>query len=166
MQRALGITVHTGWGACVVVGGSLLRPEVVASEVIEVLGDPERFCFHHAAEMKLAAAERLTQRLRLKALANARRALAPLIAQNVAVCAIVAKEGPAGDLEAMLTSHARIHTGEGYFYRDIFRDASTVPARIVPPASLDASTVGRLAPAPWGRDQKLAALAAWSAIGN
>jgi hypothetical protein len=37
MQRALGISIHTGWGACVVVGGSLREPEIVANEVIEVL---------------------------------------------------------------------------------------------------------------------------------
>jgi hypothetical protein len=54
----MGISVHTGWGACVVVGGSLSRPEIVANSVIDILGDSERFCFHMAAEMKLAAAEK------------------------------------------------------------------------------------------------------------
>ena len=57
MQRAMGITIHTGWGACVVVGGSLAKPEIIANEVIEILGDSERFCFHMAADMSRAAAE-------------------------------------------------------------------------------------------------------------
>ncbi|MGQ0833493.1 MAG: hypothetical protein ACT4O5_01000 [Gammaproteobacteria bacterium] len=165
MQRAMGISVHTGWGACVVVGGSLAKPEIVANELIEILGDSERFCFHMAAEMKRAAAENWIARARRKATANARRALAPLVAKEVSVCAIVAKVGDAGDLDAVLASHPRIHTAEGCFYRDVLRDACTIPVRVVPPASLDTSKVGKLAAAPWGRDQKLAALAAWTIMG-
>jgi hypothetical protein len=114
----MGISVHTGWGACVVVGGSLARPEIVSNDVIDILGDSERFCFHMAAEMKRAAA----------------------------------------------ASHPRIHTAEGCFYRDVLRDACTIPVRVVPPASLDPSKVGKLAAPPWGRDQKLAALAAWAVM--
>jgi hypothetical protein len=41
-----------------------------------------------------------------------------------------------------------------------------VSARVCPPASLDPSSIGKLAPPPWSRDQKLAALAAWSALGS
>jgi hypothetical protein len=73
----MGISVHTGWGACVVVGGSVKRPEIFANEIIEILDDSERFCFHMAAEMKPAEARRWLARVREKARANARRALAP-----------------------------------------------------------------------------------------
>jgi hypothetical protein len=38
--------------------------------------------------------------------------------------------------------------------------------RLVAPSSLDASKVGKLAEPPWGKVQKLAALAAWSVIGR
>ena len=38
MPHAIGITVHPGWGACVVVGGSLNRPGIVANEIIQILG--------------------------------------------------------------------------------------------------------------------------------
>ena len=55
MPRALGISIHTGWAACVVAGGSLAKPEIFANEVIEILDDSERFCFHMAAEMQRAA---------------------------------------------------------------------------------------------------------------
>ena len=85
---------------------------------------------------------------------------------KVSVCAIVAKEGRPGNLAAVLASHPHIHTAEGYFYRDVFREACTVPVNIVPPSSLDVSKVGKLAAPPWGRDQKLAALAAWSALAD
>jgi hypothetical protein len=164
MNRAIGISVHTGWGACVLVGGSIASPEIIANQVIEILADSERFCFHIAAEMKRAAAEKWIAQARRKAVANARRALAALVAQDVSACAIVAKEGEIGNLGEVLSSHSHIHAAEGYFYRDAIRDACVVPVHIVPPSSLDISTVGKLAPPPWGRDQKLAALAAWKVM--
>jgi len=145
----------------VVVGGSLSKPEIIANEVIRILDDSERFCFHMAAEMKRAAAETWIATARRKATANARRALAPLFAKEVHVCAIVAKEGEPGSLDETLASHPRLHTAKGCFCRDVFRDACTVRAEVVPPVRLDVSSVGKLAPAPGGRDQKLAALAAW-----
>ena len=163
MQRAIGITVHTGWGACVLVGGSLSEPEIIANQVIEILAGPERFCFHAAAAMAPNAAAQWIERMRDRALGNARQRLSPLIAKASA-CAIVANDGRPGDLAGILASHARIHTAEGYFYRDVFREACTIAVRTVPPSSLDFSKVGKLAPPPWGRDQKLAALAAWSAL--
>src|SRR5262245_32900996 len=113
MPRAMGVSIHTGWAACVVVDGTLAKPEIVANEVIEILGDAERFCFHMAAEMKRAAAEEWIANMRTKALTNARSALAPLLAKEVSLCALVAKEGEAGNLDRILASHPRIHTAEG-----------------------------------------------------
>ena len=98
------------------------------------------------------------------AIANATRALAPLVAKGAGVCAIVAKTGDAGKLDEILASHPRIHTAEGCFYRDVVRQACSVPVRLFAPSSLDTSKVAKLAGPPWGKDQKLAALAAWSAI--
>ncbi|MGH8137398.1 MAG: hypothetical protein ACREVV_04275 [Steroidobacteraceae bacterium] len=164
VQRAIGISVHTGWGACVVVGGNQTLPEIVAHPVIEILSRSDRFCFHQAAEMTPAVAQKWLAQLRARAITCAREALAPLIAQQVSVCAIVSKEGSAGDLRDVFASHMKIHSAEGFFYRDVFRDACTVPAQVVPPSLLDISKMGKLAPAPWGRDQKLAALAAWSVM--
>jgi hypothetical protein len=164
-DQGLGISVHTGWGACVIVGGTPKKPEIVANERVQILGDDERFCFHMAAEMKRPEAEKWLARLRKKALANAKKALAPLAAQAKA-CGIVAKLGEPGPLEQVLAAHPRIHTAEGFFYRDLLREASPVPVKIIPPSTLDDSTIGKLAPPPWGKDQRLAALAAWTVIGR
>jgi hypothetical protein len=164
VKHAIGISIHTGWGACVVVGGSLAKPEIVVSEVVEVLGDSERFCFHMAAEMKRAEVDKWIQSLRKKALANAKRALSPLLGKSVSVAAIVAKPGEAGDLDQILLSHPRLHTAEGCFYRDLFKEACGVPVHVISPSSLDVSKVGKLAGPPWGKDQKLAALAAWNVM--
>jgi hypothetical protein len=166
MERAIGISVHTGWGACVVVGGSLRKPEVIGNKVIELLDDAERFCFHRAAEMKSALVQEWLTRVRANALARARSELSPLLAQHVRVGAIVAKDGILPDLDAVLATHMRIHSAEGFFYRDIFRDACQIPCHIIPPSSLDIAAVGKLAAKPWGRDQKLAALAAWQVMSH
>ncbi len=164
MKHAIGISVHTGWGACVVVGGTLAKPEIVANTVIQILTGPDRFCFHRAEEMTPAAAERWIASTKVKAIANARAALTPLLAQGPTMCAIVAKSGAMPGLSEILQSHLRMHTCEGYFYRDVLCEVCGIPTRAVAPASLDASKVGKLAAAPWGKDQKLAALAAWSVM--
>jgi hypothetical protein len=166
MERAIGITVHTGWGACVVVGGSPRKPEILGNRVIELLTDAERFCYHRAAEMKAASVPEWLTRTRAKALARARSELAPLLGPDVRVGAIVAKEGLLPDTDTALTAHTRIHSAEGLFYRDIFRDACQLPCRIIPPSSLDITAVGKVFTKPWGRDQKLAALAAWEAMSD
>jgi len=165
MARALGVSIHTGWGACVVVAGSPVKPEIIANEVVHVLGDDERFCFHMAADMRLSEAEAWLASVRKKALANARKPMKALLAHGVEKAAIVAKSGDAGDLEQVLGSHPRLHTAEGYFFRDVFREACGVPTELVAPSSLDVSSIGKLAGPPWGRDQKLAALAGWAVLG-
>jgi hypothetical protein len=72
MQRAIGISVHTGWGACVVVRGSLRKPEIFSNRVVELLDDAERFCFHRAVGMKPLLIQEWLTRIRAKALAEAR----------------------------------------------------------------------------------------------
>ena len=165
-RRAIGISIHTGWAACVVVEGSRRDPKIFGNEEIEMLGDAEPFCYHMAEGMKLEEAKRWIASCRKKALVNAKRALRPLTEQ-CRICALVAKDRDPGTLEQVLASHPRIHTAEGCFYRDVLRDACDCPVEIVPPSRLDPSTLnslGKLAGPPWGRDQKLAALAAWEVL--
>jgi hypothetical protein len=163
-ECAIGISVHTGWGACVIVGGSLRKPEIIGNSVIELLDGTERFCYHRAAEMEAASVHDWLRRVRARALAKARSELAPLLTPTVRVGAIVAKDGVLPDPEVALATHMRIHLAEGLFYRDIFRDACRIPCRITPPATLDITAVGKMDTKPWSRDQKLAALAAWHAM--
>jgi hypothetical protein len=164
MECAIGITVHTGWGACVVVSGSLRTPEIIGNTVVELVDGAERFCYHRAAEMKAASVPEWLGRVRAQALAQARSALAPLLTSTVRVGAIVAKDGVLPSPDTALATHMRIHLAEGLFYRDVFREACQIPCRITPPASLDITAVGKVATKPWSRDQKLAALAAWQAM--
>lgn len=147
-----------------VVGGSLEKPQILANSVIELLKETERFCYHRAAQMEAPAARQWLTQVRAKALVQARSELAPLMDRYVRACAIVAREGPLPDPEAAFATHMRIHSAEGLFYRDVFREACRIPCQIVPPTSLDVTSVGRFDLKPWGRDQKLAALAAWAAM--
>jgi hypothetical protein len=163
--RALGIAPHTGWAACVVVGGTLAEPEILANEIVRILDDTERFCYHMAEGMDFRDAVDLIARTRKKAVKNAQRALSPLVA-GASVCAIVARDRDPGSLEHILAAHPRIHTAEGCFYRDVFREACGIPTRIVAPGSLDPARVGKLAGPPWGRDQRMAALAGWTVLGT
>lgn len=166
MECAIGITVHTGWGACVVVSGSPRNPQIIGNRVIDLLDGAERFCYHRAAEMKAASVPEWLERVRARALAQARSELAPLLTPTVRFGAIVAKDGVLPDPNTALATHMRIHLAEGLFYRDVFRDACQIPCRITPPASLDITAVGKIDTKPWSRDQKLAALAAWQAMSH
>ncbi len=159
----MGISVHTGWGACVVVKGSPAKFDIVFNQIIQILGDAERFCYHRAAEMDASAAEAWMRRVRRKAVTSARKGLAAAAALGPKVCGIVAKEGEICGLSHVLASHPRMHSSEGLFYRDVLREACSIPTRIVAPLALDPSKLGKLPAQPWGRDQKLAVLAAWAA---
>src|SRR5512140_154191 len=182
MERcAIGLTVHTGWAACVAAAGSLRAPRIEGREKIGILGDAERFVFHRAAKLDLAAAERTVSRARAQAVDNATAAVASVLERLRAArhepvaCAIVAN-GAAMDssLGEILAAHPRIHTAEGCFYRDVLvraAEVNHVPVRVVPPRSLDLdgnaallAEAGRAVGKPWARDQKMAALAAWTLL--
>jgi hypothetical protein len=164
MRTAIGLTVHTGWGVAVVVAGTPAQPHVLAQARIEVLGDPDRFCYHRAAEMPRARVERWLDGLKRTAIQNATLAFKSVLRPDVVAAGIVAKDAQLGTLDTVLASHPRWHIAEACFYRDVFRAALPVPARLVSPSSLDAKSVGKLASPPWGRDQKLATLAGWAAL--
>lgn len=164
MRTAIGLTVHTGWGIAVIVAGTPAQPSILRQARIEVLGDPDRFCYHRAAEMPRARVERWLDRAKRIAIQNAKLSFKSLLGPDVIAAGIVAKDVKLGTLDAALASHPLWHIAEACFYRDVFRAALPIPAQLIPPHSLDPKSVGKLAPPPWGRDQKLATLAAWAAL--
>jgi hypothetical protein len=173
MRLALGLSVHTGWAACVLAGGGLREPHIAARERVDILGDPDRFLFHRAAEMKRADAERAIALAEKNAGGRAEAAIRRLAeGRDVRVCAIVAKAGAMPVLEAVLASHSRIHAAEGIFYRDLLvaaAKANGLQTQVVPPSTLDPNgpallRVGRIVGRPWNRDWKVAALAAWHVL--
>lgn len=178
---AIGLTVHTGWTTSVAAGGSLRAPRIDAREEIEFLGDPDRFVFHGAAKLGLLAAKSAVACAREQALERATAALARVVEQlraaghEAVACAVVASVAPMpASLEEIVATHARIHAAEGCFYRDVLlqaAEANRLPTRVVPPRSLDLdgkapllADAGRAVGKPWAKDQKLAALAAWTVL--
>ncbi len=173
---ALGLTVHTGWAACVLAGGSVRDPHLEAREHVDLVADDAaRFVFHRAAEMKRAEAAPFVAQARREAVERAAAVFRRLAqGREVRACAVVAKTGAMPELDAVLASHPRIHTAEGIFYRDVICEAATTAGlrgrvTVVAPSELDAkdrrlSDVGRAVGKPWNQDWKLAALAAWRVL--
>jgi hypothetical protein len=188
---AIGLSVHTGWAACVVAGGSLRAPRIEAREEIELLGDPDRFVFHDAAKLDRADAARSVAEATKRAAAKARAEVARVIAAakeaglDVVACAVVANAAPMpGPLDAVLAAHPKIHAAEGCLYRDALAHAAEeagLATRIVPPKQLASraakgarateeevthllADAGKAAGRPWAKDQRDAALGAWIAL--
>jgi hypothetical protein len=185
----LGLVVHTGWAACVVVRGTLTAPAVEVRARIELLGDAERFVYHRAAELGSRAGRQLIDQATTAACASARLEIGRIIEgvapRRVAFGVVVAKTGSVrGSLDEILAAHPRLHAAEGCLFRDALADALRAtgiatevmaPADVektsakrldVPPAKISelVAAAGRLAGRPWAKDQRLAALAAWAAL--
>jgi len=193
-RAALGIRAHSGWAALVALSGSPEAPDVIHRRRI-VTADPDirgsKQPFHAAEPLKLPDAQALidectksTRRLSREAL---RAAIANLREKDVEVvgCGVILGSGrslPA--LEAILASHALLHTAEGEFYRQALVEAGEhcgLPVsgvkereayeRVAEQLHLSAdelqsrvAALGRGIGPPWTQDQKYAALVAWLAL--
>ena len=124
----LGIAPHCGWAAVVIIGGTAAAPRVLLRERVELAdaGLPgSRQPYHDIesralpeARARLALFQASAQRLALGAL----RALTQSVRGSGAeACAagILASSGRGGaTLEAIVASHALIHTADGNHFRD------------------------------------------------
>jgi hypothetical protein len=194
-RACVGFSPHSGWAAAVVLAGPVARPELIdrrrfiLAEPDDHVGKQP---FHAAEEMPLAQATRLVDRCvadsRKRGVAELRRLTADLQAQGCALAAggLCGKEArPLGSLAAILASHALIHAAEGEMFRQVLRDAAAdrgiafidvlereAEARCAKTVKLPAETlrshlaaIGRAAGPPWTKDQKVAALIAWTGLG-
>jgi hypothetical protein len=177
---ALGLSIHTGWASCVLAAGSAKTPRILAREIVEVLSDADRFVYHVAESLSLARGEQSVKKARQEAESRASAHVARLRDQlegsehRLVGCAIVAKKHPMpGSLADIVAAHPRIHTAEGAFYRDVFTLAcqrNRLKSVVVSPNDALLASQGALAPLvkkvgrPWSRDERLAALAAWSIL--
>lgn len=173
MDCALGIVAHTGWAAAVAVGSR--GPRLLDRRRIEMVEKGSAGVYHAVEGLPLDEAARQVDAIRARAGRRAEEALAAWIESLQKLggapqgCAIVGPRRPKpADLEAILRSHALVHAAEGELYRAALAAAAQargLAVTRVPAQELDLSAalvreLGREAGAPWGRDQKLAALAA------
>jgi hypothetical protein len=190
IPAALGLRVHSGWAALVVVGGSARAPEVSARRRIE-MADPQlpgsQQPYHAAEGLELAKAAARLKRFRETARRMAARGLGQVIAEardrglGVVGCGILQSSGRVGaSLATTLASHALIHTADGNHFRDALRrageqlDLPVVEVRereLMEQASVtlglslaevgrELVELGRSIGPPWTQDQKYAALVA------
>ena len=191
---AIGLRAHSGWAALVAVAGTPRSPEILVRRRIE-LADPKvpgsKQPYHAAEGEKLPKAEKIVGRCAGEARRLAGRAFDEVLAElkkskhSVVACGLLLASGrPLPGLEAILASHALIHTADGELFRDALAAAaqerglpvtrvrekeilSLASAGLRIPEEEIArclKEVGRSIGAPWTQDQKLAALAAWVAV--
>lgn len=187
----IGFAPHSGWAAVVVIGGSPAEPLVLARERLELADAslPGAKQPYHALEgLPLAEATARLAAFRAAAALRAGSGVRTLVATARAAgvepigAGILDSSGrEGGSLEAILASHALIHTADGNHFREALgaacraaqlpcarirqRDLPGEAARALrrTPEALTAA-VARLARdvgSPWGADQKGAALIAW-----
>jgi hypothetical protein len=187
---AIGVRVHSGWGAVVAVVGQSGAEEIIERCKVVIIDAKRQGVaqpYHYVEEMELPAAERhLTQcaidskRLAREALDHISSALLQRGYSLAGTAILLSSARPLPDLDEILASHALIHTAEGEFFRHAFRHAFEslkVPVIGIRERELDERAqktfgksaaqvrknidgMGRIIGPPWTQDEKMAALAA------
>lgn len=189
-SAAIGIRVHSGWGALVAIAGHKGEEEVLERRKV-IIVDPKAAGvtqpYHYVEEMELPAAERHlarcaadSGRLASEALARIAKELQQRGFRLVGSAILLSSARPLPDLDEILSSHALIHTAEGEFFRQAFRQALEcleIPVAGIRERELDdcarkafgtaavalqerINAMGRVLGPPWTQDEKSAALAA------
>lgn len=192
MKVAFGMKAHSGWAALVVVGKRHGDLTVVDRRRIELVEDEwARQPYHAAEDLKPDAARKVVKRaVEAAHRVTARELLAAVRRERerkneVAACAVlVADPMPDWSVEEILAVHFRMHKAEGLLFREaLVRGTKACGLKLVAipdklltkhaesalgsPASglvKKIATLGKSVGPPWGKDQKMAALAAMVAL--
>ena len=192
---AIGVRVHSGWGAVVAVSNAD-APEVIDRRKIVIIDSKIPGAsqpYHYAEKLGVGKAEKyladcaaVSERL---ALAAIRDILQELRTREYSVngSAILLSSGrPLPPLASILASHALIHTADGEFFRNAFRNAferleihvsgfrereledhaRMVFGKAAAPLRQKIAKLGKTLGPPWTADQKNAALVACLVLGN
>ncbi len=193
-KAAIGLRAHSGWAALVAVTGPIDAPEVIGRRRIEI-ADPtirgSKQPFHAAEPLEFPEAKahieccrQSTGKLAREALEAAIQALRDRGAKVVGCGILLASGRELPGLEAILKSHALIHTAEGEFFRQALMEAAKhcelpvcgikekqlyeqVAAKLGTTASkmqVRIQNLGKSLGPPWTQDQKYATAAAIMAL--
>ena len=191
---AIGVSVHSGWGAVVAIAGGqgveeiLLRRRVVIIDS-KIAGSVQPYHYVvkkeiRAAETHLARCASESGRLAFEALSRLSTELQEQGFMLTSAAILLSSARPLPALEEILASHPLIHTAEGEFFRKVFRAAfekleipvSGIRTRDLDDCALKAfgkaasaiqkriDAMGRSLGAPWTKDEKTATLAAAIAL--
>ena len=191
---AIGIRVHSGWGALVAIAGEAVQPEVVERRRIETIDRNAPGAaqpYHFAKNLPLIDAGKFiagsaasVTRLASAAMCEVCDALRAREYTLVAAAILLSSGRPLPQLEQILAAHPMIHTAEGEFFRQAFRDACAglkIPVTGIRERDLDQHArsvlggdggvlkkkivaMGKTLGPPWTTDQKTATLAAAIAL--
>jgi hypothetical protein len=189
-RAAIGVRMHSGWGALVAVSRSGGSVEIVDRRRITVIasGTPgAKQPYHFATHLELAEAEKFlgncflaSQGLAFIAVRDALAVLRDRKYEVVGSALLLASGRPLPPLAAILSAHPLIHTAEGEFFREVFKKTcsalqmsvtgirerdvqervSATFGKSAPRMRRQISTLGRSLGPPWTCDQKTAAFAA------
>jgi len=180
MGAAAGLRVHSGWAACTVVAASGGAIEVIERRILHVI-DPAmkgaKQPYHYIESLPLETARGHLDRCAALSGGMALDALTALVRDLAArghalerVAVLQASGRPLPELEKILASHALIHTAEGEFFRDIFRNAcralQLAVANIREREVVEVKALRRPDSPPWAQDQKFAAFAACGVLAS
>jgi hypothetical protein len=187
----LGFAPHSGWAAVVAIGGTPARPAVLARERVELTDETlagAKQPYHAIEGLPLPAARARLAAFRESAGALAGRGVSALMEtartagiEPIAAGILDSSGRDPGALEAILASHALIHTADGNHFRealaaacvslglpcarirqrDLAGEAGRALKRTPRELAAEVARLGREARTPWGADQKGAALLAW-----
>jgi hypothetical protein len=195
-RAAIGVRMHSGWGALVAVSNSAGTVEIIDRRRIAITspGTPgANQPYHFAENLGLPEAEKFlgtcfatSERLALAAVRELVGELRGRHYRVVGSAVLMASGRPLPSLSEILASHALIHAAEGEFFRRAFSKAcegldlsvtgfrernldECVRAAFGEAATRmwqQISTLGRSLGPPWTKDQKTAALAALVVLAN
>jgi hypothetical protein len=194
-RAAIGVRMHSGWGALVAVCNNAGTVEVIQRQRIAITAPGTRGGnqpYHFAKSLELQEAEKFlgdcfaaSKRI---ALAAVRDLVDELHGQYrvVGSAVLLASGRPLPPLAKILASHTLIHAAEGEFFREAFSKAcenlnlpvtgfrerdleecvQTTFGKAATRMGQQISTLGRSLGPPWTKDQKMAALAALVVLEN
>jgi len=195
-QAAIGVRMHSGWGALVAVANSAGTVEVIERRriAITIPRAPGAIQpYHFAEKLNLAEAEKflddsfeMAKRLALAAVRDVTGELRGRQYHVAGVAVLLASGRPLPPLAKILASHALIHAAEGEFFRQAFSKAceglelsvtgfrerdldecvQTTFGKTAARVRQQISTLGKSLGPPWTTDQKTAALAALMVLAN
>ena len=194
MNVAFGLKAHSGWVALVVLGVTDGELEVIDRRRLELVEEEWAKQPYHAAEqLEIKEARQVVKRGIQAAQKNAKRAVNDVLRRleknehEVVGCAILMGEPmPGWTVDQILAVHFRMHKAEGVLFREVLASAardSKLKVTEVPEKTLNdfavqmlgkpikklketVASLGKSVGAPWGKDQKEAALAAMIALNN
>jgi hypothetical protein len=193
---AIGVRMHSGWGALVAVANIAGSVEVIERRRVAIATPRTPGAnqpYHFAENLELPEAEKFlanraaaSKRLASAAVRDVVSELRGRQYRVVGSAVLLASGRPLPPLSKILASHALIHAAEGEFFREAFSKACegldlvvtgfrerdldecflTTFGKAAAQTQRQISTLGRFLGPPWTKDQKTAALAALLVLAN